>query len=485
MPSSRKPADRRPERLAPLSRLPVFLDLQGARALVAGGSPAAAWKAELLAAAGADVTIFATEPDPEMAALVAEGAAAGSLSIVPRTWTPTDLVGCAIAIADLGETEAARFFDAARAAGVPVNVIDQPAFCSVQIGSIVNRSPVVIGISTAGAAPVLGHEIRARIEVLLPAGLAAWARAALTVRSVVMSRLAGRAERLRFWRRFARRAFEESPPADAAPHLIAELDAEPGAVNPGRVTLVGAGPGATDLLTVRAICALQAADVILFDDLVDGTALELGRREARRIAVGKRGGCDSCAQQDINGLMVNLAREGHHVVRLKCGDPMIFGRAGEEIACLRSAGIPVTVVPGISAANAAAAALGASLTNRNAARTVTYLTGFTKDRAIPDDVDWASLAEPSGTLAIYMGSRVAPSLARRLILAGRPANTPVIVAEAVSQPDETLTAMHLSDLLDYRRGSNRPALILIGEAFRTANASDLSYLDRIRASAVA
>ncbi|MGF1623877.1 MAG: siroheme synthase CysG [Alphaproteobacteria bacterium] len=400
MPSSRRPAERRPCRMAPLARLPLFIDLDGARAVVAGGSDAAAWKAELLAASGAHVTVFAAELCSEMSALVAEGTAAGSLTLVARNWQPADLAGAAIAVADLAGGEGERFFAAARTIGVPVNVIDRPAFCSVEIGAIVNRSPVVVGISTAGAAPVLAQEIRARMEALLPAGLGGWARAARALRSTVGKRLRSGQPRRDFWRRFARRAFSE--PAPAAPEQVllgdlAEISSS------GSVTLVGAGPGAADLLTLRAIRALQSADVILFDDLVGADVLELARREARRIAVGKRGGRESCAQGDITGLMVQLARAGNQVVRLKCGDPMIFGRGGEEVEALRAAGITHAVVPGISAANAAAASLGLSLTHRDHARTVTFMTGFPKEGAVPDTVDWSALAEPSGTLALYMG----------------------------------------------------------------------------------
>ena len=467
MPSSRKPADRRPERLAPLSRLPVFLDLQGTSAVVAGGTRAAAWKAELLAAAGADVTVFAAVPGSEMLELVRadrSGPSTGSIGLVLRDWTPDDLPGCAIAIADLGEADAARFFAAAGTAGVPVNVIDKPAYCSVQIGSIVNRSPVVIGISTAGAAPVLGQEIRTRIEALLPAGLSAWAKAAQAVRATVASTL-GLAARRAFWRRFARRAFTPVPvaPEQELRGMLDSVD-EPSV---GAVTLVGAGPGAADLLTLRAIRALQAADVILFDDLVRPEVLELARREARRIAVGKRGGAESCSQGDITGLMIDLARAGRQVVRLKCGDPMIFGRGGEEVEALEAAAIPVSVIPGISAANAAAASLGRSLTHRDHARTVTYMTGFTRDATVPDDLDWSALAEAGGTLAIYMGAKVAPRLARRLLLAGRPAETPVVVAEAASYPDERYETLTLKDLLTYQRSGDRPVLLLVGEAMRS------------------
>ena len=242
----------------------------------------------------------------------------------------------------------------------------------------------------------------------------------------------------------------------------------------GRVTLVGAGPGATDLLTLRAVRALAAADAVLFDDLVGADVLKLIPPAAQRIRVGKRAGRESWAQADIIALMIELARAGSRVVRLKCGDPMIFGRGGEEVAALRAAGIAYAVVPGISAANAAAAALCVSLTHRDHARSVTYLTGFTKEGGVPDGVDWAALAEPTGTLAIYMAGRVAPRIARRLLLAGRPAETPVVIAEAVSHPDERTHRLRLKDLLGWRHASDRPVLLLIGDAMAEACCPDVS-----------
>lgn len=350
------PSDRRPAevsaRIAPLASLPVFFSLLDRAALVVGGSPAAAWKAELLAAAGARVTVIAGEVAPEMTALATRD---GGISLVRRDWQKSDLAGCTLAVADFeDEEEAARFAIAAGRAGVPCNVIDKPAFCGFQFGAIVNRSPVVIGISTDGAAPVLGQAIRRRIETLLPAGLAAWAAAARRFRPDLRRLLPSAGRRTAFWRAFAELAFVEVPGRFPGARLRELATAEGGRDALPGVTLIGAGPGDAGLLTLNALRALQAADVILFDDLVSQEVLDLARREARRMLVGERGGRASCRQEDINALMVKLARQGKRVVRLKAGDPMIFGRAGEEIAKLEAAGIPVTVVPGITAAGAAA-----------------------------------------------------------------------------------------------------------------------------------
>jgi uroporphyrin-III C-methyltransferase/precorrin-2 dehydrogenase/sirohydrochlorin ferrochelatase len=416
-----------------LSKLPVFLDLAGKRAIVAGGTAPAAWKAELLAAAGADVHVFARDPGPEMATLMKRGAAAGTLTHYARAWAVDIFADAAIAVADArGEAEARAFFCAARAAGVPVNVIDRPSFCQFQFGSVVNRSPVVVGISTGGGAPVLGQAIRRRIEMLLPASLAAWGQRAKDIRDAVSAFLKPGAQRRLFWERFAERAFG---PAGPAPETL-ETDiaaALRDAPAQGRVTLVGAGPGDPDLLTIKAVRALQSADIILYDDLVSDEVLELARREARRMMVGKRGQRESCAQEDINALMLKLARQGKHVVRLKSGDPMIFGRAGEEIAELQAVGIPVTAVSGITAGIALAAELGISLTHRDHAQSVRFVTGHSRSGGLPQ-LDWTGLADPTTTLLFYMARRTAPLIAARLLEHGLSPLTPVVACSGIGRP---------------------------------------------------
>ena len=442
------PSDRKhtPARIEPLAVLPVFFSLRDRTTLVVGDSAAAAWKRELLAAAGARLRSVA-------------GAGA---------WQEDDLTGVALAVADLDDdTEAARFAAAAQRAGVPCNVIDKPEFCSFQFGAIVNRSPVVIGISTDGAAPVLGQAIRRRIETLLPAGLAAWASAARSFRAALKPLLPAAERRRAFWRAFAELAFTETPPADPLQRLedlagrhSAAKDASPG------VTLVGAGPGDAGLLTLNAVRALQAADVILFDDLVSQEVLDLARREAKRMLVGKRGGRESCRQEDINRLMVTLARQGKRVVRLKGGDPMIFGRAGEEIAELEAAGIPVAVVPGITAAAGAAARLGVSLTHRDCAQSLQLVTAHSRNGGLPQDIDWRRLADSRTTLMFYMGARTGAAAAARLLAEGLAADTPVVIITAVSRPEEEVETLTLRDLA--ARGTiphEHPVLIGVGRVF--------------------
>ncbi len=465
---SRKPSEAAPARMGPLAKLPVFLDLATKRAVVAGGSAAAAWKVDLLAAAGARIDIYAETLEPEMAAS-AERAAVQVMHHT-RSWSLDIFAGAAIALADLDtDAEAQAFYCAARSAGVPVNVIDKPAFCQFQFGSIVNRSPVVVAISTDGGAPILAQAIRRRIETLLPPSLGHWGAMAQSIRATVMARLAKGAPRRLFWERFSERAFGPAPTAADA-HELDALIAEVATSAParaGRVTLVGAGPGDAELLTLKAVRALQSADVILFDDLVSAEVLELARREAKRMLVGKRGRRESCAQGDINALMIKLASQGHHVVRLKSGDPMIFGRAGEEIAELERAGIAVDVVPGITAALAMAASLGVSLTHRDCAQSVRFITGHAHNGKLPADLDWRGLADPAATLVFYLGGGTAPAIAECLMAAGLAATTPVVLVAGVSRPGDS---RWLGDLGALSRTetpvlTGQPVLIGIGRAF--------------------
>jgi uroporphyrin-III C-methyltransferase/precorrin-2 dehydrogenase/sirohydrochlorin ferrochelatase len=483
-----------PARMEALAKLPVFWSLQGQRAIVAGGSDAAAWKAELLAACGAEVHVYAPELSETFAALVgdAQGGAAiapradgdrtdrpGGYVHHPRDWDSAAFAGAALAIADCeDDADAQSFHEAARAAGVPVNVIDKPAFCQFQFGSIVNRSPVVVAISTDGAAPILAQAIRRRIETLLPRSLKSWAELAQGLRERVNARLLPGPQRRAFWERFVDRAFATvaAPEKSAGRALLADAERIATAPSAGRVTLVGAGPGDAELLTLKAVRALQAADVILFDDLVSDDVLELARREAKRLLVGKRGGRESCRQEDINATMVKLAKAGKRVVRLKSGDPMIFGRAGEEIAHLDREGIAVDVIPGITAASAMASRLGLSLTHRDHAQSVRFITGHSRHGGLPTDVDWRSVADPRTTTVFYMGGRTAALIADRLVAEGLPPATAAIVISDVSRPTERKWSGTLERLADgiAEIGFDNPVLIAIGSALavRTAAGND-------------
>ena len=453
-----------------LARLPVFFALEGKRAVLAGGSPAAAWKAELLSATGANVDVFAPEPSEELLAAIAE-APNGPLTLHRRVWAEADLTGAAIAIGAIEDlAEATRFAAAARGAGVPVNVVDKPALCDFSFGAIVNRSPLVVGISTDGAAPVFAQAVRARLEGLLPRGFARWVEAARNWRLRVQATELGFRARRRFWQHFAAFAFERADFAPAESDFAELLSATRREDHAGSVTLVGAGPGDPGLLTLKAVRALQRADVILFDELVSTEVLEFSRREARKIAVGKKGYGPSCKQDDINELMVTLAKSGKDVVRLKGGDPMIFGRAGEEIAACAAAGIPVTIIPGVSAAQAAASRLAVSLTDRRYARRLQYVTGHSEGGRLPDDIDWKGIADPAAMTAVYMPKRTLAELSAAAIAHGLDPATPAVAVAGVTRGDEAIIVGTLADIatrLD-DTASEGPVLVLIGRALETS-----------------
>jgi uroporphyrin-III C-methyltransferase/precorrin-2 dehydrogenase/sirohydrochlorin ferrochelatase len=462
---SRTPAEIQATRIGPLARLPAFFALANKRVIVAGGTAAATWKAELLSAAGARVDVFTAAPSEDMVSL-AEGAPHGPVIIHRRDWTTDDLIGAAIAVADCGDdAEAAHFAAAARIVGVPVNVIDRPAFCDFSFGAIVNRSPLVIGISTDGAAPVFGQAVRAKIEALIPKGFSHWTEAARNWRPRVQALALPFRGRRSFWEKFTARALAvpDRSPTDA------DLDAllTPGAQDAGAVTLVGAGPGDPELLTLRAVRALQSADVILFDDLVATDILDFARREAKKMLVGKTGHKASCRQDDINALMISLAKAGRRVVRLKGGDPMIFGRADEEIAACRKAGIPIEVVPGITTAQGAASRLLISLTRRGEARRVQYITGHGRDGKLPNDIDWQSLADPTVTTVVYMPAKTLPELAATAIRAGLDPATPAVAVERATRSDENVIAATIAELPERlaARPPSGPVVVMIGRVF--------------------
>jgi uroporphyrin-III C-methyltransferase/precorrin-2 dehydrogenase/sirohydrochlorin ferrochelatase len=341
----RDPSPAHPPRMQALARLPIFLTLAGKRALVAGKGAPVAWKAELLAAAGADVAVFAERPCEELRTIAAKASRA-AITLQQRAWRVEDFAGAAVAVGGFEDAaEAERFSGAARAAGVPVNVIDRPAYCDFSFGAIVNRSPLVIGISTDGAAPVFGQAIRARLETMIPRGFTRWADAARRWRQAVQSSGLSASGRRRFWQAFAAFALS-NPQREPAPAdfdaLLRRTEDQAAAAEAGGITLVGTGPGDPELLTLRAVRALRSADVILIDDLLGPDILDVARREAKTVEIGKTD------KQDEVTLMVALAKAGRHVVRLKGAGSPPFGR--EEIVACRSAGLAVEVVPGVAAA---------------------------------------------------------------------------------------------------------------------------------------
>ena len=479
MTAPRLPTDLELPRMDALARLPIFLALEGKRAVMAGGDAATAWKAELLSAAGAHVEVFATAPGDELGGLAAHPPR-GAVTIHRRAITADDFAGAAVAVGAFADDgDAAQFAAAARVRGVPVNVIDKPAFCDFAFGAIVNRSPLVIGISTDGAAPVFCMAVRAKIEAMIPRGFARWAAAARRWRGALFATGLSHPGRRRFWQIFARYAAihpdREPTQSDFDGFLAETMDKT---INPdgGSVTLVGAGPGDPELLTLRAVRALQSADIILVDDLVAPEILDFARREAKKMLVGKTGHGPSCKQEEINTLMVMLAKAGKRVVRLKGGDPMIFGRATEEIAACRTAGIPVEVVPGISAAQGAASRLGVSLTHRERARRVQYVTGHGSDGRLPADIDWASVADPVATTIVYMPAKTLTAFAAVAIASGLDAATPAVAVINATRPDETVIRATIADLPQRLAATaiGGPVVVMIGRVFARVAATDMA-----------
>jgi len=305
--------------MRPLARLPIFLALDDKRAVIAGGSAAAAWKAELLSAAGAQVEVFAEDISAELRAVAADPPR-GAIAVYERAWTAADLAGATVAVgAFADDANAAAFAQAARAAGVPVNVIDKPAFCDFSFGAIVNRSPLVIGISTDGAAPVFAQAIRARLETLLPENFAAWAAAAQRWRCALKFSRLTYAARCAFWQLFAKRALTQAqrePTPQDFQTLLAEVKGRGASVESGSVTVIEVGDDA-DSLTLRAVRALYSADVIFYDDGVQPEVLDFARREARKLLVGEIRFGAACGENDVTLSTAGLARQGKRVVLLK------------------------------------------------------------------------------------------------------------------------------------------------------------------------
>ena len=471
---SRTPTETSSARMGTLARLPLFFALDGKRALLAGGTPAAAWKAELLSAAGARVELFAHELCEELRQLILNPPR-GEIVWRGNAWTSRDLAGAAIAVGAFEDNDsAAAFANAARGAGVPVNVIDKPAYCDFSFGAIVNRSPLVIGISTDGAAPVFAQAIRAKLEALLPKGFAVWAETAARWRGALKNTGLSFSGRRKFWRLFTAHAVanpDGNPSGADFDRFVAEVAGLGVKVETGSVTLVGAGPGDPELLTLRAVRALQSADVILFDDLVSREVLDFARREARKMMVGKTGFGPSCKQEDINALMVALARQGKCVVRLKGGDPLIFARGAEEIAACTEAGIAVDVVPGITAAQGAASRLGLALTGRGQVRRLQYVTGHARDGRLPQDLDWRSLADPATTTAIYMPTKTLAALIDMAIEQGLDPQTPAIAIARATRPDQAVIADVASRLPSRIAAQNLPGplLVMLGRALATSS----------------
>ncbi len=460
-----------------MQTFPLFLSLQGRRALVVGGGDAAARKAELLLKAGAQVSLVAGTVGGEIAQLISEG----HISWAGRTFHDGELDGVSLVIvATEDEAEQARVSTSAQNRCVPVNVVDRPALSSFIMPAIVDRAPVTIAISTAGTAPALARRIRAEIERTLPAALGRLARFADVFREQVRRTLVVPRARRRFWDRVFEGPVGELALAGdeigARRELIRLLDGVRNeTTSTGMVHLVGAGPGDPDLLTLKAHRLLQRADVVVYDRLVSDEVLSMARRDAERVYVGKRRANHCVPQQEINDRLVALARAGKSVVRLKGGDPFVFGRGGEEVEALVKAGIAVEVVPGVTAALGCASSAGIPLTHRDHAQACVLVTGHLKDGSV--DLDWQMLSRPRQTVVIYMGMGALQQIASQLVAHGLPASTPVALIEHGTTERERRVVGTLATIEGQAQRAHLtgPTLCMVGEVVGLALSRDQEF----------
>ena len=447
--------------------LPIFVSVRGKPCLVVGGGTTAARKLGSLLRAGAAVTLIA----PRLSDDLARQAAAGAFSHVPRPFADGDCAGMRLVIAATDDPAVNR--DVARAAGaldIPVNVVDDPDACTFLLPSVIDRDPVVVAVSSGKTSPVLARLLRTRLESLIPAGYGRLASLCSGYRDRVKARFTDPRDRRRFWDRVLQGAVAERVFAglEEEARAVMEQDLAPGGLDRelGEVYLVGAGPGDPDLLTFRALRLMQQADVVVYDRLVAEPILNMTRRDARRIYVGKERNHHTVRQEEINRLLAELALDGHRVLRLKGGDPFIFGRGGEEIDTLAAQGIPFQVIPGITAASGCAAYAGIPLTHRDYAQSVTFVTGHLKDGTI--DLNWPQLAQPGQTLVFYMGLLGLPVIVERLMAHGVSPDMPVALVQQGTTPQHRVYAGTLSTILEVIAADppRPPTLVIVGEVVR-------------------
>lgn len=440
--------------------LPIHIDTQDGRVLVVGGGPAAEAKLRTLLLTEAKIHVVATDAGPE----VLRWASDARLTLEVRDYADTDLDGAILIYAATEDDDLnAMIAKTARARGIPVNAADQKAACSFITPALVDRSPVVVSIGTEGTSPALARALKSDIESRLPQETGRFATTLNRLRQDVKLKMAELSDRQRFWAAQMRgdltailRRTPEQLERDVDLALAGQDELA------GQVVLVGAGPGDADLLTTQARRALHSADVIVYDRLVSEAVLTLGRREAEYVYVGKTPGEPSIGQGAINDILIEKAKAGFYVVRLKSGDPLIFGRADEEIDALNAVDIPVSIVPGITAAAAAAAAIGASLTTRGTNRAVALLTGH--DAKGFAEHDWKSLSGEGARAAVYMGVGASRFIQGRLLLHGANGLTAVTVVENASRPEQIILSTNLQSLPDdiLAAGIKGPAILLIG-----------------------
>jgi uroporphyrin-III C-methyltransferase/precorrin-2 dehydrogenase/sirohydrochlorin ferrochelatase len=447
---------------------PLFFDLRGQKVLVVGAGAVALRKVQLLERAEAAITVVAPQAAPELAQRAADGA----LELRLREFASEDLEGARLVIVATSRRAVNRWVASlAEARGIPVNVVDDRKASRVIVPAIIDRDPVIVAVSTAGTSPVLARRLRERLEALLPRRIGLWAAWLAGMRAAARRRIPSADARRRYFEMLvdgpAERRFVDGDERGAhriAQRLMGSVSAAPA----GEVALVGAGPGDPELLTLKALRTLQDADVILHDRLVPAAVLDYARRDAERICVGKAAGSAGTSQQAINDLLIDHARRGRRVVRLKGGDPFIFGRGGEELEALARAGIAFSVVPGISAANGCAAYAGIPLTHRDHAHSVSFVAGHGEEtgaepaRAEPD---WASLARPGATAVFYMGLARLEHIVARLMRNGAPAERPAALIAQGTTAEQQVVAATLGTICTEAaaRRIESPALLVVGE----------------------
>ena len=445
--------------------LPVFLNLKQRPCSVIGGGEVASRKVSLLLEAGARVTLYS----PSLCETIRRWVSEGKLRHVAKGFSDEMLDGCALAIAATDDISVnRRVSEAAKVRGIPVNVVDQPELCTFIMPSIIDRSPVMIAVSTGGSSPVLARLIRARLEALIPAGYGRLAKLVVKCRDLVKQRFTHPPRRRQFWEEVLQGPIAElvySGQDDAAEKaLLKRIESADGNKAPvGEVYLVGGGPGDPDLLTFRALHLMQQADVVVYDRLVSPAVLDLVRRDAERIYAGKERDNHALPQEDINQLLVRLAKEGKRVVRLKGGDPFIFGRGGEEIDTLAAEGIPFQVVPGITAAAGCAAYAGIPLTHRDYAQSVVFVTGHLQDGTV--NLNWKSLVQPGQTIVFYMGLHGIDTICRELIHHGmRPSTKAVLVQQGTTRNQRVLIGnLETLPSIVEKAKVKAPTLIIVGD----------------------
>ena len=444
---------------------PIFLRLANEPVLVVGGGTVAERKIDLLLRTSAQVRVIA----PELVPGLAERAAAGEIAHVATEFSPEHLDGVRLAIAAT-DKHAINAWVARQAErrNIPVNVVDDRELSRFIMPAIVDRSPVIVAVGSSGDAPVLTRRLRERLESFLPQRLGVLAKLAGKLRPTIKARIESPARRRKFWEDF----FDGTLAADVLAGRSVDVEEiastlRIGDQDSGEVVLVGAGPGDPGLLTLRALRALQNADVILYDRLVSAEILDLARRDAERVNVGKTAGGEQVSQEEINTLLVQLAQQGKRVCRLKGGDPFIFGRGGEELEALAAAGVRFEVVPGVTAAAGCAAYAGIPLTHRDHAQSLVFVTGHTKDEA-GDTVDWDHLARPAQTVVFYMGLGHLERIISRLRAHGAPESRSAAIIEQGTRAEQRVVTGTLADLAQKVRhaGIQSPALLIVGEVTR-------------------